>query len=186
MMGSATVRDPEMYEKLKFHQNAMGAVPGPMDCWLLLRGLKTLALRMERHEHNAMSVARFLSGHPGIKRVIYPGLPGHPQHDLARRQMTGFGGIVTIEVEGGIEAARTVMRSLRLFALAESLGGVESLADHPGIMTHASVPSDLREAAGITDGLIRLSVGIEDEADLIADLSQALARVPTRVAAGSS
>jgi cystathionine gamma-lyase len=186
VMGSATVRDPEMYEKLKFHQNAMGAVPGPMDCWLLLRGLKTLALRMERHEHNAMSVARFLSGHPGIKRVIYPGLRGHPQHDLARSQMTGFGGIVTIEVEGGIEAARTLMRSLRLFALAESLGGVESLADHPGIMTHASVPSDLREAAGITDGLIRLSVGIEDEADLIADLSQALAKVPARVPAGSS
>jgi cystathionine gamma-lyase len=176
VMGSATVRDDELYERLKYHQNAIGAVPGPMDSWLLLRGLKTLALRMDRHEQNAMAVARFLEGRRGMKRVIYPGLPSHPQHDLASRQMTGFGGIVTVEVEGGIEAARTFMRSLHLFALAESLGGVESLADHPGIMTHASLPPDLRDVAGITDGLIRLSVGIEDEADLIADLSQALER----------
>lgn len=174
VMGSATVLDADVYDRLKYHQNAIGAVPGPMDSWLLLRGLKTLALRMRCHEQNAMAVARFLSGRSGVKRVIYPGLPDHPQHDLARRQMTGFGGIVTIEVDGGIEAARAFMKSLRLFALAESLGGVESLADHPGIMTHSSVPSDLREAAGITDGLIRLSVGIEDEADLLADVSQAL------------
>jgi cystathionine gamma-lyase len=174
VMGTVTVRDEELYERLKYHQNAIGAVPGPMDSWLLLRGLKTLALRMDRHERNALAVARFLEGRQGMKRVIYPGLPSHPQHDLAGRQMTGFGGIVTVEVEGGIEAARTFMRSLRLFALAESLGGVESLADHPGIMTHASLPPDLREAAGITDGLIRLSIGIEDEADLLADLTQAL------------
>ncbi len=175
VVGMATVAKREPYERLKFHQNAIGAVPGPMDCWLLLRGLKTLGIRMERHERNAKSVAAHLEGRPGIRRVIYPGLESHPHHQLARKQMTGFGGIVTIEVEGGLEGAEAFMGALRLFVTAESLGGVESLADHPAVMTHASVPAELRQAAGITDGLIRLSVGIEDEEDLLADLDRGLA-----------
>lgn len=175
VMGAAVVRDHGVYENLKFHQNAIGAVPGPMDCFLLLRGLKTLAVRMDRHEENARAVAEFLSGkHDLVPRVLYPGLPGHPGHQLARKQMTGFGGIVTIEVAGGLDGASRFMRALKFFTLAESLGGVESLADHPAVMTHASVPPAARESAGITDGLIRLSVGIEDKEDLLADLAQAL------------
>ena len=174
VMGAAVLADSETYDALKFHQNSIGAVPGPMDCWLLLRGLKTLSLRMDKHEANARAVAEFLAGHAGVKRVIYPGLRDHPGHDLAARQMTGFGGIVTIELEGGLDGASRFMRSLKLFALAESLGGVESLVDHPAIMTHASVPKEAREVAGITDGLVRLSVGIEDTEDLLADLEQAL------------
>ncbi|HZT95838.1 MAG TPA: PLP-dependent aspartate aminotransferase family protein [Chloroflexota bacterium] len=174
VMGIASVASEELYHRLKFHQNAIGAVPGPMDSWLLLRGLKTLALRMERHERNALGVARYLEGQKGIERVIYPGLAAHPQRELAARQMAGYGGIVTIEVAGGIDGARAFMGALRLFVTAESLGGVESLADHPAIMTHASVPPELREAAGISDGLIRLSVGIEDEPDLLQDLDRGL------------
>lgn len=177
VMGAAVLADQETHESLKFHQNSMGAVPGPMDCWLLLRGLKTLALRMDRHNANAMAVARLLAGHAKVWRVLYPGLPGHPGHELATKQMRGFGGIVTVEVAGGLAGASAFMRSLKLFALAESLGGVESLADHPALMTHASVPKDDREAAGITDGLVRLSVGIEDAADLLEDLDQALEMV---------
>ena len=174
IMGIAVTSSQEIREALKFHQNAIGGVPGAFDSWLLLRGLKTLSLRMERHGCNAMAVARFLEGRPGLRRVIYPGLPSHPQHDLAARQMSGFGGIVTIELDGGEQAARDFLRKSRLFMTAESLGGVESLADHPGIMTHASLPPDLRDAAGITAGLIRLSIGIEDEQDLLMDLEQAL------------
>jgi cystathionine gamma-lyase len=172
--GLAMLNDDELHAALKFHQNAMGGIPGPFDSWLLLRGLKTLGLRMRAHASNAMAVACFLEGRPGLRRVIYPGLPSHPQHELASRQMCGMGGIVTIDLEGGEPAAREFLRRSQLFLTAESLGGVESLADHPAIMTHASVPVELREAAGVTGGLIRLSVGIEDEADLLADLQQAL------------
>jgi cystathionine gamma-lyase len=174
IMGTAVTSNEEVYESLKFHQNAIGATPGPFDSWLLLRGLKTLSLRMERHAANAMSVACFLRKQSSVKRVLYPGLPDHPQHELATKQMSGFGGVVTIELHGGEEAARDFLRKTRLFITAESLGGVESLADHPAIMTHASVPAEIRKEAGITGGLIRLSVGIEDEKDLIADLAQAL------------
>jgi cystathionine beta-lyase/cystathionine gamma-synthase len=174
VMGALVTSDDEVFETIKFHQNAAGATPGPFDCWLLLRGLKTLALRMERHAANARAVACFLREQPAVRRVLYPGLPDHPHHEIARRQMSGYGGIVTVELDGGEEAARAFLRRSRLFLTAESLGGVESLADHPAIMTHASVPAERREAAGITGGLIRLSVGIEDEADLLADLECAL------------
>jgi len=174
VMGIAVTSRDEIWESLKFHQNAVGGVPGAFDSWLLLRGLKTLSLRMERHGCNAMAVARFLEGSPRVGRVIYPGLPSHPQHALAARQMSGFGGIVTVDLEGGEPAARAFLRRSQLFLTAESLGGVESLADHPAIMTHASLPPDLRDAAGITGGLIRLSVGVEDEKDLLADLERAL------------
>jgi cystathionine beta-lyase/cystathionine gamma-synthase len=179
VMGALVTSNQEVYETLKFHQNASGAVPGPFDSWLLLRGLKTLELRMQRHSDNALAVARYLEGKPGVRLVLYPGLPSHLQHALAARQMrNGFGGIVTIDLEGGEEAARAFLRRTRLFITAESLGGVESLADHPAIMTHASVPLHLREAAGISGGLIRLSVGIENEADLLADLAGALELTP--------
>jgi cystathionine beta-lyase/cystathionine gamma-synthase len=175
VMGAAVMAERGVYDSLKFHQNAIGAVPGPMDCWLLLRGIKTLSLRMDRHEENARAVADYLATRTdAVSRVLYPGLPDHPGHDLAERQMRGFGGIVTVEVQGGLEGASRFMCGLKLFALAESLGGVESLADHPAVMTHASVPKDARDAAGITDGLVRLSVGTEDRDDLLADLEQAL------------
>lgn len=175
VMGAAVMAGRNVYDALKFHQNAIGAVPGPMDCWLLLRGIKTLALRMERHNTNASAVAKYLTGRTDIvNRVLYPGLSNHPGHQLAKDQMSGFGGIVTIELKGGLEGASKFMRGLKLFALAESLGGVESLADHPAIMTHASLPKEVREDAGITDGLVRLSVGIEDQADLLGDIEQAL------------
>ncbi len=174
VMGVAVTSDEEIHASLKFHQNAVGGVPGPFDSWLLLRGLKTLALRMHAHESNAFAVARALQGRPEISRVIYPGLPDHPQHELAAHQMRGFGGIVTIDLAGGEKAARAFLRKSTLFTTAESLGGVESLADHPAIMTHASVPEAVRDEIGITGGLIRLSVGIEDEADLLADLEGAL------------
>ena len=174
VMGMLATSSDEIQEALKFHQNAVGGVPGPFDSWLLLRGLKTLALRMARHQCNALAVARFLQGRPQVRQVIYPGLREHPQHELAARQMSGFSGIVTLELEGGEPAARQFLKKTQLFLTAESLGGVESLADHPAIMTHASVPIELRDAAGITGGLIRLSVGIEDEEDLIADVQRAL------------
>lgn len=168
-----TARD-DLHEPLKYLQNSIGGVPGPFDSWLLLRGLKTLGLRMERHASNAAAIAAFLEGKPGLKQVLYPGLCSHPHHALAVEQMSGYGGIVTIDLEGGEVAARTFLQATKLFITAESLGGVESLADHPGIMTHASVPAETREAAGITDGMIRLSVGIEDEKDLLADIERAL------------
>ncbi|HLJ68423.1 MAG TPA: cystathionine gamma-synthase [Chloroflexota bacterium] len=175
VMGALVTSRDDLHERLKFHQNASGGVPGPFDSWLLLRGVKTLALRMERHASNALAVARFLESRPGLRRVLYPGLASHPQHELAKRQMASFGGIVTIDLEGGEPAARVFLKKARLFVTAESLGGVESLADHPAIMTHASLPPEAREAAGITGGLIRLSVGIEDPGDLLADLEQATA-----------
>jgi len=164
----------ELGERLTFLQNAVGGVQGPFDSFLALRGLKTLALRMERHSENAQAVAEHLAGHPAIAAVSYPGLPSHPQHDLARRQMRAGGGMVTAFLKDGLPAARRFLERVEVFALAESLGGVESLIEHPAIMTHASIPKAQREAIGISDGLVRISVGIEDVDDLLADLNQAL------------
>lgn len=166
--------NPALAEQLTFLQNAIGGIAGPFDSYLALRGVKTLALRMERHCASAARVAEWLEGHPAIERVYYPGLPSHPQHALARRQMRGFGGMVSAVVKGGLAPTRRFLERCRLFALAESLGGVESLIEHPAIMTHASVPADIRAALGVDDGLVRLSVGIEDIDDLIGDLEQAL------------
>ncbi|MBV9169580.1 MAG: cystathionine gamma-synthase [Chloroflexi bacterium] len=172
--GLVTSRD-DLYERLKFLQNAVGGVAGPFDSWLVLRGLKTLAVRMRQHSANAMEIACFLQQHPRVKAVHYPGLESHPQHGLGKRQMAGgFGGMLSFEVTGGVDAAREVARRTRLFTLAESLGGVESLIELPALMTHASLPPERRAEIGIDDGLIRLSVGIEDPEDLIADLDQAL------------
>jgi len=168
-----TNRD-ELKQELKFIQNAVGGVPAPMDCFLVMRGLKTLHVRMERHAQNAMAVARFLEAHPQVSKVIYPGLESHPQHALAKKQMTGFGGMISFEIKGELGDARRFLEKVKVFALAESLGGVESLIEHPAIMTHASIPVETRRELGISDTLIRISVGIEDQADLIADLKQAL------------
>ena len=165
----------ELREKLTFLQNAVGGIAGPFDSFLALRGLKTLGLRMERHCQNAAAVAAWLEKHPKVARVHYPGLKSHPQHALAKRQMHGFGGMVTAVLKGTLADARRFLERCQIFALAESLGGVESLIEHPAIMTHSSIPPDQRAALGISDGLVRLSVGVEDEADLIADLAQALA-----------
>jgi cystathionine gamma-lyase len=173
--GAVLTSDPELHDRLRFLQNAVGGVPSPMDAFLVLRGLKTLHLRMERHATNAMALARFLEGHPQVERVIYPGLPSHPQHALATRQMKGFGGMLTFVLRGGIEAARAFLEGVRIFACAESLGGVESLIEHPAIMTHASVPRETRERLGIADGLIRVSAGIEGADDLVRDLERGLA-----------
>jgi cystathionine beta-lyase/cystathionine gamma-synthase len=170
------VRD-EHIEWLRFVQNAEGAILGPMDAWLVLRGTKTLPIRMERHNANAQALADFLASHTRVKRVHYPGLATHPQHALAKRQMRGFGGLISFEL-GSLERARTLLNSVRLMALAESLGGVETLISHPASMTHASVPPERRQQIGITDDLVRISVGIEDVADLRDDLEQALDRVP--------
>jgi cystathionine gamma-lyase len=174
--GCVVVGDnPDLAARMKFLQNAVGAVLGPQDSFLALRGLKTLALRMERHCASALRIARFLEGHKDVAKVIYPGLESHPQHDLAKRQMAGgFGGIVTVILDRDLDGTRRFLERTRLFTLAESLGGVESLIEHPAIMTHASVPAEQREVLGISDALVRLSVGVEDVEDLIADLEQAL------------
>ena len=172
--GVAVTRDDALAEQLAFLQNSVGSVPGPFDCFLALRGLKTLAVRMERHCRNAEAVARWLEADDRVERVLYPGLASHPQHETARAQMSANGGIVTFFIKGGLERARSFLECCEVFALAESLGGVESLVDHPAIMTHASVPPETRAALGISDSLIRLSVGIEDEEDLLADLDRAL------------
>ncbi|TCZ86197.1 cystathionine gamma-synthase [Lysobacter sp. N42] len=166
--------DAELAEKMAFLQNAVGGVQGPFDSFLALRGLKTLHLRMRAHCENALALAEWLQSHPAIERVIYPGLASHPQHELARRQMHGFGGMVTIFVKGGLENARRFCERTELFALAESLGGVESLVNHPAIMTHASVPPERRAQLGLSDNLVRLSVGVEDPSDLRADIGRAL------------
>jgi len=168
-----TERD-DLAERLGFIQNSSGAVPGPLDCWLALRGIKTLPLRMRQHDGNGRRIAEWLSHHPRVRAVNYPGLPSHPQHDLACRQMSGYGGMMSVEL-GDPAFARRVVERTRVFALAESLGGVESLIGHPATMTHASVPPELRRKMGLTDSLIRLSVGIEDVEDLVEDLDQALA-----------
>ena len=170
--GIAVVQDDTLAERLQFIQNAAGAIPGPFDCWLALRGTKTLHLRMPRHDENGRRVARWLADRVGEERVIYPGLPSHPQHQLAARQMTGFGGMISVEM-GSKSCAAKVLERVRIFSLAESLGGVESLISHPASMTHASVPPDRRAALGITDGLIRLSCGVEDGDDLLSDLAEA-------------
>jgi len=175
--GAIMLNDDSLAERLKFLQNAAGAVLGPFDSWLVLRGVKTLPVRMQQHNRNGMAVAQFLQHrHPTIKKVYYPGLPSHPQHELAKRQMTGFGGMISFDI-GSLENARKVLKSLRLCSLAESLGGVETLISHPASMTHSSVPSEERNRRGITDGLLRISVGIEEVEDIIADLDQALSKV---------
>jgi cystathionine beta-lyase/cystathionine gamma-synthase len=173
--GALITSDPALAEQIRFLQNAVGAVPGPMDCWLTLRGTKTLLVRMRQHDANAMVLARALEHHPGVSRVLYPGLESHPQHALACRQQSGFGGMISfIPGDGSLEAGRRVFDRFRLFTRAESLGGVESLVCHPASMTHASVPREARLAMGFADGLLRLSVGIEDVEDLQADLDTAL------------
>ncbi|HEY9286938.1 MAG TPA: cystathionine gamma-synthase [Candidatus Dormibacteraeota bacterium] len=174
--GTVVLNRDDLSERLGFLQNAVGGVPGPMDAWLVLRGLKTLAVRMREHDRNAGQVADFLAKHARVARVFYPGLPDHPQSELAKRQMSGFGGMISFEVKGDLEAARRVVERTQLFTLAESLGGVESLIELPALMTHASIPADTRKAHGVADGLIRISVGLEDAADLISDLDQALAQ----------
>ncbi|KAM9504219.1 cystathionine gamma-lyase-like isoform 1-T1 [Salvelinus alpinus] len=174
VMGLVSVNSEDLYDRLKFLQNALGAVPSPFDCYLCNRGLKTLHLRMRQHFKNALAVAKFLEADPRVDRVIFPGLPSHPQHELMKRQCTGCPGMITFYIKGKLENATTFLSSLKLFALAESLGGYESLAEHPAIMTHASVPESDRAALGISDTLIRLSVGLEDEQDIIEDLEQAL------------
>lgn len=173
--GAICLNDRVLYERLKFLQNAAGATPSPFDCFLTLRGIKTLALRMREHEKNATRIAGFLKAHPRVRRVYYPGLSDHPGHEVAAAQMDGFSGMVSFEVKGGLAEARRVLRRLTIFKIAESLGGVESLAELPAIMTHASIPKEERRKAGLDDGLIRLSVGTEDVEDLLADLKQALA-----------
>ena len=175
--GAIVLNDEALYQRLKFLQNAIGAVPGPMDCWLTVRGIKTLHVRMERHQANALAVARWLERHPRVQRVLYPGLPSHPQHELACRQQRGFGGMITAVLDADLAGTQRFLRRVRLFTLAESLGGVESLIEHPALMTHASLPPERRAALGIGDSLVRLSVGIEHVDDLIADLEQALAAI---------
>jgi cystathionine beta-lyase/cystathionine gamma-synthase len=175
--GVVVCGNEELTERLRFLQNAVGAIASPFDSFLALRGLKTLAIRMERHSANASTIAQWLDRHPKIERVIYPGLPSHPQYSLAQRQMSGYGGMIAAALKGGEEEARRFLQRCELFTLAESLGGVESLIEHPAIMTHSSVPEEVRYALGISDGLVRISVGIEDIDDLILDLDSALAGV---------
>jgi len=171
--GALMLSDEETYLSLKFNQNATGAILSPFDSFLVLRGIKTLAVRMREHERNALRVADYLQGHPKVKKVNYPGLKSHPQYDLAKRQMSGFGGMLSFEIDGGLKEAEQFLGSVKIFSLAESLGGVESLIEHPARMTHASVPSEIRAQIGITDSLIRISVGIENIDDLIEDLDRA-------------
>lgn len=172
--GFVATSDEATWTDLKFHQNALGGVPSPFDAWLTLRGVKTLALRMKAHEESARVVAEGLVGHPGVTEVVWPGLVSHPQHALAARQMRGFGGMVSIRIKGDLDRTREVVRRLQVFSLAESLGGVEALCCHPAVMTHASIPRADREARGVTDNLLRLSCGVEEPADLLGDLLQAL------------
>ena len=172
--GAVVTSNKGLYEGIRFYQNAAGGVPGPFDSWIVLRGVKTLAIRMRQHEENALAVATFLQGHPQVATVNYPGLPSHPQHELAKRQMSGFSGMVSFTLKGTAEAAYAAVQETNVFSFAESLGGVESLITHPATMTHAAIPREQREARGVTDGLMRLSVGIEEKEDLIADLDQAI------------
>lgn len=174
--GAVILSEKGHAEKIYFLQRSAGAGLAPMDCFLVSRGIKTLVVRMDRHDSNGMAVAKFLEGHPRVKRVVFPGLPSHPQHEIAKKQQRGFGAMISFDV-GSIEAAGNLLRNLKLCSLAESLGGVETLISHPAMMTHASVPADVRQKVGITDGLVRISVGIEDVEDLIADLDQALAKM---------
>ena len=175
--GILITNSEELNGKLKFLQKTIGAVSSPFDCWLTLLGLKTLSLRMARHSSNGMEVAQFLADHPKVERVIYPGLQSHPQHEIAKRQMKAFSGMISFDLKGGFDAGKTLMNSVQLCALAESLGAVESMITHPASMTHADVPEDIRVARGLTNGLVRISVGIEDVRDIMADLEQALDKV---------
>ena len=172
--GAVVTTTDELTKRVQFLLNAMGTCASPFDCWLVLRGIETLPVRMRQHEENAVAVANYLNEHPAVKRVFYPGLKSHPGHEVARKQMKGFGGVVSFELNGGIEAVNSCLRRIKIFALAESLGGVTSLAEHPGTMSHASMPKEHRDKVGITDELIRLSVGLENIDDLIEDLHQAL------------
>jgi cystathionine beta-lyase/cystathionine gamma-synthase len=172
--GVLITNNDELNEKFKFIQKSVGAVPSPFDCWLTLLGIKTLSLRMQRHCENAQIIAQFLEDHPQVEKVTYPGLPSHPQYDIAKEQMEGYSGMISMELKGGIPAGISFMNSLNLCSLAESLGAVETMITHPATMTHADVPKDERLARGLTDGLVRLSVGIEDKLDIIEDLRQAL------------
>ncbi len=174
--GAVVLARPEDAEKIYFLQRSAGAGLAPMDCFLISRGIKTLAVRMDRHNSNGMAIAQFLEAHPKVKRVLYPGLSSHPQHEIAKKQQRGFGAMITFDL-GSLDAARTLLNHVRLCSLAESLGGVETLISHPATMTHSSMPPEVRKENGITDGMVRVSVGIEDVEDLIADLDQALARV---------
>ncbi len=173
--GAVVTSNPELHERISFAQNSMGAIPGPFDSWIVLRGLKTLAVRMERHEANSRKIADFLEGHARVKRVLYPGLESFEYHELAKRQMNGFGALISFYLDGSVQEAMDVCANTRVFTLAESLGGVESLIEHPGKMTHASIPPEVREPRGLGDDLIRLSVGIEHIDDLLEDLDRALA-----------
>jgi len=178
LIGGVVITNREdLFDQLKFVQKSIGAVPGPFDCWLTILGIKTLDLRMKKHDSNARTVAEYLEAHPKVASVTYPGLPSHPAHETAKKQMSGFSGMISFELTGGISAGKTVMNSVKLAKLAESLGAVETMITHPATMTHADVPKDEREARGLTDGLVRLSVGIENPDDIIADLEQALNRV---------
>ena len=175
--GAMMFNSDEIRQKLFFYQNAIGPCQSPFDSWLVLRGIKTLAVRMKAHEQNAIKISNYLENHAKVERVVYPGLKSHPQYELAKKQMKGSGGMITFFLKGGIDESRRFLENVKLFALAESLGGVESLVDHPAIMTHASIPKEVREQLGIHDNLIRLSVGIEDCDDLIADLERAFSKV---------
>jgi len=177
VMGVVVGKDEGLKVRLKFLQNSMGAIPSPFDSFMALRGVKTLHLRMKSHEENAIKIAQFLSSSDKVKKILYPGLPSHPQHHIAQKQMSGFGGMITFWLKGGIKESRQFLENLCIFALAESLGGVESLASHPAIMTHASIPQEARMRLGIHDNMIRLSVGVEDVEDLIKDLQNALNHV---------
>jgi len=172
--GAVVTTTDELTDRVQFLLNAMGTCASPFDCWLVLRGIETLPVRMKQHEENAIAIAEYLNTHHAVKKVLYPGLDSHPGHEIAEKQMEGFGGMVSFEINGGIEAANNFLRKIRVFALAESLGGIASLAEHPATMTHASMPGEQRERVGITDELIRLSVGLENIDDLIEDLHQAL------------
>jgi cystathionine gamma-lyase len=178
--GVVACNDDSVYERLKFMQNALGAVPAPFDCYMALRGMKTMHVRMREHAKNAQAVAEFLEGHPQVDKVLYPGLASHPQHEIAKKQMRGFSGMITFWLKGGLDESHRFLSALKLFVCAESLGAVESLAEHPAIMTHASVPAEQRAALGISDSMIRLSVGIEDLDDIMADLKQAFAAAETQ------
>ena len=175
--GAIMLNDDQLHEKLKFNQNALGVVPSPFDCYLVLRGLKTLSLRMDKHQSNALAIAEYLEKHPKVDKVYYPGLKSHPQYPLNVKQAKGFGGMISFEIKGGEKEAVTFLESLDLFTLAESLGGVESLIEHPALMTHSSITQKEREQAGIKDSLIRVSIGVEDKADLISDLEQAFGKI---------
>jgi cystathionine gamma-lyase len=177
VQGAVLAKDPAVFEPIKFLQNATGAIPSPFDCWLTMRGLKTLELRMQRHQENATAIAKALSGHPLVRRVYFPGLPTHPGHDIARRQMTGFGGMVSFELDGTMEEVIAFSSSRRYFTLAESLGGVKALICHPATMTHASIPPEARAELGLSDSLLRLSPGCENAEDLVEDLLEGLAKV---------